>query len=118
MVLMLGKIDDVDETYLNGQLVGKTGSFFRTDKNGRYGQEYNQLRAYTIPAGTLHADRENVLAIRVHDSWRDGGIYQGPIGIVTRERYKAWTRQSNRRRVENPDDVGRVIWQFFEDLFR
>jgi sialate O-acetylesterase len=92
LILLLGKIDDFDETYLNGELVGKTGMMGKKEVIGS--QEYGHLRAYTISAEKLHANGENVLAVRVYDGFRDGGIYAGPIGFVTREKYLKWKDKS------------------------
>lgn len=89
LILLLGKIDDLDETYLNGTLIGRTGRI-RSDGTGQPTEnEHMQLRAYTIPPGSLRAG-ENTLAVRVLDVMFTGGMYDGPIGIVTRERYLSW----------------------------
>lgn len=89
LVLILGMIDDLDETYLNGRRIGRTGSMATQKELRDLGQEYRELRAYTIPLDLLN-DRENVLAVRVYDGFQHGGIYDGPIGIVTREEYRKW----------------------------
>ncbi|MBX2989661.1 MAG: beta galactosidase jelly roll domain-containing protein [Bacteroidetes bacterium] len=91
LILLLGMIDDFDETYLNGTLIGKTGTM---GENVRHSNTWQEMRSYTIPSGTLIEGGENVLAIRVFDGYRDGGIYQGPIGIVTREKYLKWRNSS------------------------
>jgi len=91
LVLLLGKIDDADQTYLNGRLIGKTGIMppgpFRIGSD-----DYQNLRAYTMPASSLSASGENVLAVRVFDGFLHGGIYSVPVGITTRERYLAWSQ--------------------------
>jgi sialate O-acetylesterase len=93
MVLLLGRIDDFDEAYLNGELVGKTGRMPPGgDVSPGSSDEYLIVRAYTIPAGQLHSDRDNVIAVRVYDGFLHGGIYEGPIGLATRDTYRAWTR--------------------------
>jgi sialate O-acetylesterase len=94
MILLLGNIDDFDETYLNGKLIGKTGTMGRSVMNSN---AWQQVRAYTILPEQLLAGRENVIAVRVYDGYRDGGIYKGPIGIVTRERYVMWEKEMRRR---------------------
>jgi alpha-galactosidase len=62
--IFLGKIDDNDETFLNGTLIGKT-------------EGWNLIREYHV--GTNHPalkwDAENVIAVRVFDSGGGGGIY-------------------------------------------
>lgn len=60
--LKLAMIDDSDDSYVNGQLVGST-------KN-----QYNAKRVYTIPAGLLK-EGDNVIAIRVEDTGGGGGVY-------------------------------------------
>jgi sialate O-acetylesterase len=84
MVLMLGKIDDTDEVYLNGTKVGGTGNLNDSDRHSDVGY-YDQNRGYYFPASLLKA--ENVIAVRVHDHGGRGGIYEGPIGIISQERY-------------------------------
>lgn len=91
MILVLGNIDDYDETYLNGELIGRTG---RMGENVHGSDAWQQLRAYTIPAGNLLPGQENVIAVRVYDGYRGGGIYRGPIGIVSREKYMKWNDAS------------------------
>lgn len=59
--LQLGKIDDNDQTFLNGTLLA-TGSGWNVD------------RRYAVGAGTLKAGK-NVIAIRVEDGGGGGGIW-------------------------------------------
>lgn len=94
MILLLGNIDDYDETYMNGKLVGKTGTMGRNVMNSN---EWQQLRAYTLQPGQLLVGDENSLAVRVFDGFRDGGIYRGPIGLVTRENYLKWEERVRRK---------------------
>lgn len=61
-VLSLPKIDDSDETYINGIKVG--GLF----------NQYNTTRVYTIKPGIMRAGK-NVIAVRVEDTGGEGGIY-------------------------------------------
>ncbi len=67
--LSLGAIDDMDATYVNGQLVGGMAG---TGK-------YNLDRVYTIPASLLRKGA-NTIAIRVIDTGGGGGV-SGPIEI-------------------------------------
>lgn len=103
---MVGKIDDVDETYLNGERVGRTG--------GRHieGWEYQKFRAYTVRSRIIKFGEENVLAVRVYDNYLNGGIYDGPIGFVTRDRYRQWERKHTAK--ENNENRG---WDIF-DIFK
>ena len=86
LILLVGKVDDADETYLNGDRIGYTGGTHIK------GDEYRKLRAYTVPSSRMKFGEENVLAVRVYDNFLGGGIYDGPVGFVTRERYKEWAR--------------------------
>lgn len=59
--LQLAKIDDNDETFVNGADIGNTAG-------------WNIERKYTIPAGILKAGK-NVIAVKITDNGGDGGIY-------------------------------------------
>ncbi|NII25315.1 sialate O-acetylesterase [Pseudoflavitalea sp. X16] len=59
--LELAKIDDVDETFVNGTKIGSM-------------TQWDQDRRYTIPAGILKAGK-NTIAIRVTDGMGGGGIH-------------------------------------------
>jgi hypothetical protein len=93
LYLALGKIDDYDNVYLNGVSIGNV---FDLDKDGEYkrrGYEYNARRVYKIPENLLKEEGTNVLAVRVYDEvWR-GGIYEGPIGIMTEEKCKEYRKK-------------------------
>jgi sialate O-acetylesterase len=93
LVILLGKIDDLDETYINGEEVGHVGKIRSNPNWSHYDNEYKELRAYTVRNGLLKAGTDNVIAVRVYDGGGWGGIYEGPVGIISRERYKEW-RQS------------------------
>ena len=75
----LGKIDDGDEFYLNGFLVGRNGGRNADIKNGAYDQQ----RSYTLSLNDsrIFWDKENVIAVRVWDGGGDGGMYEGSYGI-------------------------------------
>jgi hypothetical protein len=74
--LMLGRIDDVDVVYLNGKVLGKSGKF-----PPNFVSAYSKTRKYTIPAGYLKENDENVIAVKVYDTYFEGGIIEGPTGI-------------------------------------
>lgn len=59
--LHLGAIDDLDSTWVNGRLVGRTTG-------------WNTPRLYRLPAGTLKPGR-NVVAVRVLDTGGGGGLW-------------------------------------------
>lgn len=77
--LVLGRIDDFDITYLNGEFVGETNDHGDLGES----QSYRRMRLYRIPNGLLNTKDENVIAVKVKDIGIDGGIYSGPIGIVS-----------------------------------
>ena len=96
-VLILGKIDDVDEVYLNGKLIGSTGdleSVMYTNQLDNYWQEF---RGYYIPDNVLNKYGENTIAVRVYDGYRDGGIFEGPIGIVAQSDYSDFWKRRNKK---------------------
>jgi hypothetical protein len=93
LYLSLGKIDDYDYTYLNGVLIGNV---FDLEKDGDYrrkGYEYNARRIYKIPDNLLKTNGVNIISVRVYDETLRGGIYEGPIGIMTDENYKKYHRK-------------------------
>lgn len=86
LVLLAGRIDDFDEVYLNGVLIGKTNDHLPLGPS----KSYMKQRAYPIPASLLKKNGENIIEIRVDDIGDNGGIYSGIVGIATRanvERY-------------------------------
>ena len=75
----LGMIDDGDEVYLNGSLIGKNAGRSNNIQEGPYDAQrsyYLVLNDYRI-----HWDQENVIAVRVWDGGGDGGMYDGKYGI-------------------------------------
>ena len=89
MVLMLGKIDDIDQTFVNGQLVGSIGdwNFDEVPLSFNQNYEWETIRSYYIPHNLLQSGKENTISVRVYDGYIDGGIYQGSIGLITQEKY-------------------------------
>lgn len=73
ILLKLGRIDDIDQTFFNGKLIGQSGSF-----PPNYQSQYQAERLYIIPLEDILWDKENLIAVRVFspDSWV--GMYQGP----------------------------------------
>lgn len=95
LVMLVGKIDDFDQVFLNDIMIGSTGVFNDSDlvdmdgmQNFSLGEEYLQLRGYYIPDGLIKFGRENTIAVRVYDGFKDGGIYEGPVGIIRQNMYK------------------------------
>lgn len=72
--LNLGKVDDVDQTFFNGKLIGHTGSL-----PPAYETKWDAERLYTIPENDIQWDKENLIAVRVFSLDAGGvGMYQGP----------------------------------------
>jgi len=95
MVLLLGKIDDIDQTYLNGKLIGSIGDWRFEDVPMHFNDnsEWETLRAYFIPDDLLLPGDENTIAVRVYDGFIDGGIYEGPIGFVAQEKFRQYWKR-------------------------
>ena len=66
----LGWIDECSETFLNGELLGKM-------------DHYRKYVSFKIDVKNkiIRWDKENVIAIRVLDRFRKGGLYHGPYTI-------------------------------------
>lgn len=111
LMLCLGKIDDFDEAYLNGQRIGRTGNISATGEGDGGWSDYQKWRVYAIPPSLLHPGEENVIAVRVFDSYMHGGIYEGPIGLVTRKKYLVW--EPAEEQVEQSSNVRKFLeWLF------
>ncbi|TLX76002.1 glycoside hydrolase [Labilibacter sediminis] len=87
MVLMLGRIDDIDEVYVNGILIGQTGSFTPEEQVGVYTEAYRQLRGYLIPQFLIQPGVKNTIHVRVLDFMKEGGIVEGPVGFIRQQDY-------------------------------
>ncbi|WP_266081104.1 glycoside hydrolase family 97 catalytic domain-containing protein [Haladaptatus caseinilyticus] len=78
ILLPVGKIDDVDQTFFNGVQIGQLGTF---PENG-FETAWQETREYTVPSENVNYGGENVIAIRVYDDIGGGGLYAGPLGPV------------------------------------
>ncbi len=95
MILLLGKVDDVDEVYLNGTFIGRTGHMPEDQDRSELSDEWTIPRFYTLPLGILKSGETNTLAVRVLDVWMHGGIYDGPVGFVRRDQYLKWKQEQS-----------------------
>jgi sialate O-acetylesterase len=93
LILLLGKIDDFDETYINGEFVDATGYMHSNPRRNNYGDEYATYRAYRVDGSKLFYDKDNIIAVRVYDGRGEGGIYEGPVGILLYDDYREWKRR-------------------------
>jgi sialate O-acetylesterase len=80
LFLFLGYIDDADEVYMNGNLIGKSGSF-----PPKFITAFRAYRKYMIPAGFINYNGDNLISVRVYDQYGEGGIFEGDVGIYTSE---------------------------------
>ena len=80
IMLDLGAIDDSDQTWVNGHLVGKDGTF--PEDPGGYSSEYGKHRHYVVDPKWVRWDRDNVIAVRVYNYGDPGGFYRGSVKVV------------------------------------
>ncbi len=107
LVLLLGRIDDVDEAYLNGERIGSTGRITGDTDDIDLDNYYLQYRGYRIPKGLIRYSGQNILTVRVYDGFMHGGIYEGPVGIIDYASFKQWAQ-----REEKPDP----IWEWLRTI--
>jgi DUF1680 family protein len=74
--LLLGKIDDVDQTWFNGKKIGETGSF-----PPAYQTQWEKSRLYFIPEQSVKWDQENIIAVRIYNLIGGMGMWEGPYTI-------------------------------------
>jgi cephalosporin-C deacetylase-like acetyl esterase len=79
LMLYLGRIDDSDITYWNGEEIGRTG-----DMPPNYQTGYGYKRAYNIPVESIKWEEENTIAVRVYDGGGGGGIVDEPVALSLR----------------------------------
>jgi GH15 family glucan-1,4-alpha-glucosidase len=78
LVLFAGAIDDADETYFNGHLIGRSGKFPPGDQTA-----WDVERQYNIKKEWVK--KKNSIAIRVYNGIGGGGIYSGRIMILSKK---------------------------------
>ena len=76
LVLYLGRIDDCDVSYWNGEVIGQTGKM-----PPGYVTGYGEDRAYSIPVEKVLWGQVNTVAVRVYDGGGGGGIVAAPIRL-------------------------------------
>jgi hypothetical protein len=84
----LGRIDDYDQVFLNGELIGENGRTILTAAQPKPDfymgpSVWNTDRRYILPATDprIHWDKENLIAVRVYDQGGAGGMFAKPFGI-------------------------------------
>lgn len=104
LVFLLGKIDDLDQAYLNGEYLGSTGNMEGDPFFFDFNFEWQALRGYYIPEDLLKPGK-NVITVRVYDGTMGGGIYSGPIGLITQDHYVDYWKNKKKKR--------KSIWEIF-----
>lgn len=119
LYLVLGKVDDYDKVFFNGEWIGevspsKEKSLFKASHG-----EYDTHRMYEIPAKLIR-EGSNVIAVKVYDIGGRGGIYEGPVGILTEKQMKAYKDLPQHRYEYNGREYynfGEFIGEIFSDIF-
>lgn len=86
VVLEIGGIDDVDQTWVNGVLVGQSGRF-----PPEFATAWSRPRQYRVPADALRQGK-NIILLRVYDQVGQGGLWRGPVRLRAVRRYPACWR--------------------------
>ena len=109
VVFVLGRIDDSDVVFLNGDKIGSVDQMKSTGKYYAGKQEYRTLRAYEVSKSKLKQGH-NTIIIRVHDTGIGGGIYEGPVGIMSKAAFQSYFKN-----YENNRDLFDYLWDSFFD---
>ena len=94
----MGPIDDTDETWLNGHLVGKTGR--NPGEKGGFDGKWNVPRRYVVSPEWVRWDQENIIAVRVYNGADPGGFYTRPVHVGKPELKDYVSLRLNRREGE------------------
>lgn len=79
LTLNLGPIDDADQTYFNGKLIGETGKL-----PPNYLGAYDKIREWNIKTEDVLWGKNNTIAIRVYDDGGGGGMTSEDISLKVR----------------------------------
>ncbi len=75
--LSLGKINDADQAFFNGKLVGQTGGMPPGSISVNRGQ-----RIYKVDAKNILWDEENLIAVRIFSNFHNGGLWGENFRII------------------------------------
>jgi len=96
--VLLGRIGDADEVFLNGVKIGSEGSI------GENFIEASKIqRLYKIPREHIRFDSDNVIAVRVLNTYLNGGIFDSGVKIGD---YRNLLLETSNRYKET------LIWEF------
>jgi signal transduction histidine kinase len=76
VAVLLGRIGDADEVFLNGVKIGGEGLI-----GNRFIEATKVVRLYTIPSNLLRYNATNLLSVRVMNTYLNGGIFDKKILI-------------------------------------
>ncbi len=79
ILLRVGPVNDSDETYFNGTLIGKTGEI-SPEPPAYHG--YDAIRLYYVPETLIRKGEENLLLIRVQSFFPGEGGFRDPESTV------------------------------------
>ncbi len=79
MILRIGPVNDSDETYFNGVLIGKTGEI---SQKGPSSHGYDAIRLYYVPSGLIKKGQENILLVRIQSFFPGEGGFRDPDSTV------------------------------------
>lgn len=74
--LLLGRVGDADEVFLNGVKIGGQGLIAET-----FVEATKVERLYPIPSGLLRYNQDNLIAVRVMNTYLNGGIFDKNVTI-------------------------------------
>ncbi|OXU15020.1 sialidase family protein [Sedimentisphaera salicampi] len=98
-----GKIDDVDDTYINGLKVGSTG---------RGQQAWDVRRVYAVPKGALLAGKWNKVSIRIANNDGAGGLEETPSLYTIEQEIKL----TGKWKSSDIDDTANAASQYYSDI--
>lgn len=78
LFIVFGYISEVDQVFINGNLVGFSGAF-----PPYFSSAHDAKRKYPIPEEFLNLNDKNIIAVRVYNHQMEGGIISGDVGIVS-----------------------------------
>ena len=81
LIFNLPMVDDADECYLNGKLIGTTGRMPTNPAGFFCGVDAPQNFVADIKQDGLRLDADNVVAVRVYNRGGSGGLYGNPLTV-------------------------------------
>ncbi|MDP4240649.1 MAG: putative Ig domain-containing protein, partial [Bacteroidota bacterium] len=88
--IQLGKVDDTEETYLNGHLLGKNGVLVKENDKTKFENDplgYSKQRFYIISSHDKRVlwGKRNTISVRVHDNGGNGGFTSANMFLSLRD---------------------------------